>query len=64
MHDRNGTPLKKGDRVLIPAIITDLYETEDFCNVGLETVEGRRPDGSKEHISAINTAVVVLDKRE
>lgn len=63
MHDRNGTPLKKGDHILIPAVITELSETNDYCNVGIETIEGRRPDGQKERISAINTGVVVLDKR-
>ena len=63
MHDRNGTPLKKGDQVLIPAIITELHPTEDYCNVSLESVEGRRPDGLKEHFGAINTAILVLDKR-
>lgn len=59
MHDKNGTPLQKGDTVLIPAVITDLHETEDYCNVGVETVHGRRPDGAKERFSAINTAVMV-----
>lgn len=60
MHDRNGTPLKVGDTVLIPAVVTSLGGGEDYCNVGVETVHGRRPDGMKEHMSAINTAVLVL----
>lgn len=59
MHDCNGTPLKKGDRVLIPAVITDLSEGETFCNVSLETTLGRRPDDKKETINAINTGVLV-----
>ena len=59
MHDANGTILKRGDTVLIPAVITELHPTEDFCNVSLETVLGRRPDGDKERFSAINTAVTV-----
>jgi len=63
MHDRNGTPLKKGDVVLVSARITDLSAGEDYCNVQLETLAGRRPDGNKETISAINTAVVVLHER-
>jgi hypothetical protein len=62
MHDRTGKPLKKGDTVAILAKITDLSPTEDYCNVSLETVHGRKPDGQKEHIGAINTAV--LDKVE
>lgn len=63
MHDRNGTELKRGDRVLIEAVITDLSPEENYCNVSLETVEGRRPDGQKEHMSAINTGVLTLLKR-
>lgn len=59
MHDANGTPLVKGDKVLIPAVITDLSAGEEFCNVTVETTLGRRPDGSKEKISAINTGVLV-----
>jgi hypothetical protein len=62
MHDRTGKPLAKGDKVTIAAVITGLSATEDYCNVSLETEHGRRPDGQKEHISAINTAV--LDKVE
>lgn len=58
MHDRNGTPLAKGDKVLIEATITELHPTEDYCNVSLETVYGRKPDGQKETISALNTAVL------
>lgn len=63
MHDRNGTPLRQGDTVLVEAEITALYEGEDYCNVTLKTVDGRRPDGNRETISAINTGVLVLSKR-
>lgn len=63
MHDRNGTPLKKGDVVFIPAVIVELSPTDDFCNVTLETVYGRKPDGETERISSINTGVLVLDER-
>lgn len=63
MHDKNGTELKKSDIVLIPATITDLNEGEDYCNVSVTTLYGRRPDGDKERISAINTGVMVLAHR-
>lgn len=63
MHDKNGTPLKMGDLVLIPAKITSLNAGEDYCNVSVETVHGRRPDGAKETMSAINTGVLVLHER-
>lgn len=63
MHDRNGTPLQTGDVVLVPARITQLNAGEDFCNVTIETLHGRRPDGNKETMSAINTGVLVLHER-
>lgn len=59
MHDAKGRELKKGDRVIIPAIITETYATEDYCNLAVETEFGRRPDGLKEKFSAFNTAVVL-----
>lgn len=59
MHDANGRPLAKGDRVLIPATITQLSPGEDYCNVSVESELGRRPDGAKERISAINTGVLL-----
>lgn len=59
MHDANGQELKKGDMVLIPAEITEVYPSEEYCNVTLKTTLGRRPDGNKETIGAINTAVLV-----
>jgi len=59
MHDARGKALKKGDLVLIPAVITELFATEDYCNVSLKSQIGRRPDGENESISAINTGVVI-----
>lgn len=59
-HDVNGQLLKVGDTVLVPMVITDLCSGEDYCNVSLETVHGRRPDGQKERFSAINTGVLEL----
>ena len=59
MHDRNGNKLEVGDEVVVLCKVTELHATEDYCNVSLETVYGRRPDGAKEKICAINTAVMV-----
>lgn len=63
MHDRNGTELRHGDIVLVPARITELNGGEEFCNVSLESTDGRRPDGIKETIHGINTGVCVLLQR-
>lgn len=35
MHDKNGKPLKKGDKVLIEAEIVETYGAVDYCNVQL-----------------------------
>lgn len=59
MHDALGRSLKVGDPVVIFATVKSLGGGEDYCNVGVETVLGRRPDGQKESFSAINTAVLL-----
>lgn len=59
MHDARGRLLKAGDKVLLVGTITQLHATEDFCNVTVRSTFGRRPDGMKENISAINTAVLL-----
>lgn len=60
MHDANGLPLKAGDIVLIPAIIKAATGAgEDYCNVAVESIIGRRPDGAKETFYAINTGVMI-----
>jgi hypothetical protein len=42
-HDKNGAELKVGDRVLVEATVKQIHLTEEFCNVGLETVEPMFP---------------------
>ena len=59
MHDAKNRDLKVGDRVLIPAVITQLSATADYCNVTVESAIGRRPDGLREKVSAINTGVLL-----
>lgn len=58
MHDANGTQLKVGDKVLIPAVIRDLCPNADYCNVTVVSTLGRKPDGATETIT-LNTAVLV-----
>lgn len=58
MHDHKGRALKVGDHVLISANVTEISATRDYCNVTVESVLGRLPDGAKERISAINTNVL------
>lgn len=59
MHDARGKPLKAGDLVLIPALVKEVSAAEDYCNCNIETQIGRRPDGAKETIYAINTGVLI-----
>jgi hypothetical protein len=59
MHDARGRELTKGDRVVLVATVVDLQAGEDYCNVSIESTEGRRPDGSKERVSSINTGVLL-----
>lgn len=57
MHDKNGKPLKIGDRVRMEAVITEGHAGEDYCNATIESVEPRRPDGLKERCT-LNTGVL------
>ena len=58
MHDANGNKLSVGDTVIIRAKVIALCPGEDFCNVTIETLLGRRPDGAKETIGSMNTGVM------
>lgn len=46
MHDARGRKLKVGDAVIVPAYIMALSENEEYCNVMLYSLFGRRPDGA------------------
>lgn len=59
-HDKDNKQLKVGDEVIIRCRVKSLTEGEEYCNVTLETIEGRRPDGQKETWHAINTGVTEL----
>jgi hypothetical protein len=62
MHDRNGTPLRVGDIVMIPALVVSVQSTADYCNLNARSVYARKPDGAPESFS-INTSVVILHER-
>lgn len=57
-HDANNKLLQVGDEVIVRFKVTALCACEDYCNVSLESVHGRRPDGLKECLSSINTGVI------
>ena len=58
-HDKDGKLLQVGDEVLFCAVVKDIQPFEDFCNITIESAFGRKPDGAKETVSAINAAVLV-----
>ena len=59
MHDAKKRELKVGDLVLIPAKVMAISPGDDYCNCTLESVFGRRPDGSKEIMTSVNTGVTL-----
>lgn len=65
MHDLNGTELKVGDVVNVPCVVKGLClsEGDGYCNVQLETIFGRRPDGKRDHLLTLNTGQMVLSRR-
>lgn len=60
MHDARGKALKVGDLVMIPAVVTEVFTSDDYCNCTVVTQIGRRPDGQKEKWYSINSGVLLL----
>jgi hypothetical protein len=64
MHDRNGTELKKGDTVLIEAVISDVQAHEEFCNVTLQIGKDKEHGADNIHSSVtLNTKQTLLYKK-
>lgn len=65
LHDRNGTPVKKGDTVLIEAVIGETYAAPDYCNVTLK-IGADRPHGPDNVPSTVtlNARQVLLYRKE
>lgn len=56
-HDRDGNVLEPGDFVVVRCVVNSITTGEEFCNLTLESIEGRKPDGYKETL-CINANVV------
>lgn len=65
MHDRNGTPVKEGDVVLIEAVIGTTYACEEYCNVTLQIGDRSQPNGPHNVHSSVtlNARQVLLSKK-
>lgn len=57
-HDKNGELLAVGDLVMIPARVTAIHATEDYCNCELELIERMPPDNTVDTKSC-NTRQVI-----
>lgn len=59
-HDAKGRELKAGDRVLVPFTIKAVHQTEDSCNLTLETCATMPPEHNwKPELSAINSKMTL-----
>jgi hypothetical protein len=50
-HTKSGRKLKTGDKVIVHATVTQIYEGEDYCNVNVETDEPMFPGTTKSVIT-------------
>jgi acyl dehydratase len=46
-HDKNGKEVKVGDTVTVTAKVLTVQPSEEYCNLGLETVEPMHPSDTK-----------------
>lgn len=59
MHDRNGNPIKVGDRVSLVGEITSTSAGEEYCNVTVKVTEKGQDHGPYN----VQTTVVVNAKQ-
>lgn len=65
MHDKNGKPIKQGDKVIVEAVIAETYATEDFCNVQLKIGYDKEPGADNvQSILTINSRQTELIESE
>lgn len=57
-HDAVGNLLQAGDEVILRGVVIEVQPSDEYCNITIESVFGRKPDGMKERVSAINAAVL------
>ncbi len=57
-HDAKGNILKPGDKVVIPATVIAVHESDEFCNCDVEFDHPMPPYTEKTRYSALNTRQV------
>jgi len=55
MHDKDGKPLRVGDKVTIEYEIVESAATEDYCNLKVKTVLPFYPDVNRFDTSWVNS---------
>ena len=50
-HDCDGAKLSVGDIVLVEAKVKEIHQTEDYCNLSLETSHAMFPGNHKTPLS-------------
>jgi hypothetical protein len=55
-HDNKNNKLQVGDTVLVPCVVTEIYEADEYCNVNLKTVRPMYPSD--------NPTSIVLNTRQ
>lgn len=69
--DRKGEPVRVGDFVMIPAVVTEIHSQDEFINVVMETMDPMYPARHKtqiilnaHQIEVVHPSVAVLVVRE
>lgn len=60
MHDKNGKPLKVGDKVTVEAVIRETYATDEYCNVQI----GIGYEDGKEHGAHNVQSIVTINSKQ
>lgn len=55
-HDQNGHPIIVGDVVFVACKVIEVHESEDYCNLSLQTLEPMFP--------ADNKSILTLNARQ
>lgn len=63
MLDRNGEKVSVGDKVDVECIVKGMHNSDDGCELTLETVYGRKSDGLKEGGFKIDSACLEVIER-
>lgn len=64
MHDRNGTPLRVGDKVMLPGTVTSCQVNVDYCNVTVDLLPMRGAGERRECWTGNTGQTVLIEKAD